>query len=319
LATKIFISYARANRPAVERIQADFEGCGHAPFLDNELSGGQTWWDELLRQIEECEVFVPVLSDAYMTSTACEREAAYAIALGKPILPVAIEEVSPGLFAHRIAEAQWVTYDPDDRASLLSLVRGIDNVQPAPSLPDPMPERPGVPISYLTDLRGQIQIPGELTRADQLRLLAELKSRLDGDEADNARRLLKMLRQRPDVSYQAATEIDQILRSEPPPPTPPTPPEPTPTPPPAIPTVPKPPNYLPWTILTTVLCCLPLGAAGIYFAVQVDKKYFAGDMAGAQEASRRARMWAIVTAVVGAVGIALWLLFTIASQSSTGY
>ncbi len=161
MARKIFISYARVNRPVTEQLDADFKGCGYSAFFDSELAGGQSWWDELLRQIEQCDVFVPVLSDAYLTSTACEREAAYAIALGKPFLPIKIEDVSPGLFPQRIAEAQWISYKPGDRNSLLNLVRGTGSIQPAPPLPDPMPPRPEVPISYLTDLRGQVQAPGE--------------------------------------------------------------------------------------------------------------------------------------------------------------
>ncbi len=62
-----------------------------------------------------------------------------------------------------------------------------------------------------------------------------------------------------------------------------------------------PPSNLVWAILTTVLCCLPFGIASIVFASQVNGKWASGDYAGAQESSRKARLWAIVAAVVGVV------------------
>lgn len=69
-----------------------------------------------------------------------------------------------------------------------------------------------------------------------------------------------------------------------------------------------PPNYLVWAILSTIFCCLPLGIASIVFAAQVNSKWQAGDVAGAQESSRRARFFAILSAVVAiplAIGIIL--------------
>jgi interferon-induced transmembrane protein len=74
------------------------------------------------------------------------------------------------------------------------------------------------------------------------------------------------------------------------------------------PAAPKPGNYLVWSIVSALLCCLPLGAVGIYFAIQVDKRYMAGDLAGAQAASRQARTWTIVTVSVGLLGLLFFLI-----------
>ncbi|MGH8893164.1 MAG: CD225/dispanin family protein [Actinomycetes bacterium] len=73
-----------------------------------------------------------------------------------------------------------------------------------------------------------------------------------------------------------------------------------------------PPNYLVWSILSTVLCCLPLGIASIVFAAQVNGKFAAGDIAGAQEASRKAKQFAIWSAVAGLVVGVLYLILAIA-------
>ena len=63
----------------------------------------------------------------------------------------------------------------------------------------------------------------------------------------------------------------------------------------------KPDNYLVWAILSTLFCCLPLGVASIVFAAQVDSKYNAGDYAGAQASSEKAKNFAIAAAAVGVV------------------
>jgi hypothetical protein len=59
------------------------------------------------------------------------------------------------------------------------------------------------------------------------------------------------------------------------------------------------PNYLVWAILVTLLCFLPTGIAAIVYASQVNTKLSAGDVAGAREASDKAKMWTIISAVIG--------------------
>lgn len=49
------------------------------------------------------------------------------------------------------------------------------------------------------------------------------------------------------------------------------------------------PNYLVYSILVTLFCCLPLGIPAIVFSAGVNGKIAAGDIAGALEASRKAK------------------------------
>lgn len=103
-----------------------------------------------------------------------------------------------------------------------------------------------------------------------------------------------------------------------PPPPPPPPPSPAsyaayPPPPPGYggPVGAKPDNYLVWTILSTLLCCLPVGAIGIYYSTQVDKLWAQGDVAGAYDRARTARNLAIGAAVFSLVLFVVWILFLI--------
>lgn len=68
------------------------------------------------------------------------------------------------------------------------------------------------------------------------------------------------------------------------------------------------PNNLVWAILSTLLCCLPLGIVSIVYATQVDGLRAAGDIVGARAAADKARFWAILSAVLVPVLLVLWFV-----------
>jgi hypothetical protein len=72
------------------------------------------------------------------------------------------------------------------------------------------------------------------------------------------------------------------------------------------------PNYLVFSILATVLCCLPAGIVAIVYAAQVNGKLQAGDIAGAQAASKNAKMWCWISFGVG-LGVGLLYMLLIAA------
>lgn len=77
------------------------------------------------------------------------------------------------------------------------------------------------------------------------------------------------------------------------------------------------PNYLIPAILSTLFCCLPAGVASIIFATQVNSKVAAGDIAGAMESSRKAKMFMFIAVGLGLLTwilvIICWVIFGIAA------
>lgn len=65
-------------------------------------------------------------------------------------------------------------------------------------------------------------------------------------------------------------------------------------------------TYLLETILTTIFCCWPLGIPSIVYAARVEKKFYAGDVLGAEADSANAKKWMWIN--VGAC-IGLWVLY----------
>jgi hypothetical protein len=76
-------------------------------------------------------------------------------------------------------------------------------------------------------------------------------------------------------------------------------------------------SYLVWSILATLFCCVPLGIPALVYAAQVDGKVVSGDLAGALESSRKARLWCLWAAGVGGGFVFLYLLvFLIAAANA---
>ncbi|MGO8796203.1 MAG: CD225/dispanin family protein [Candidatus Sulfotelmatobacter sp.] len=67
-------------------------------------------------------------------------------------------------------------------------------------------------------------------------------------------------------------------------------------------------NYLVFAILATILCCLPAGIPAIVYAAQVNGKLAAGDIAGAQQSSKNAKLWCWISAGLGLGAIVIWIM-----------
>ena len=68
-------------------------------------------------------------------------------------------------------------------------------------------------------------------------------------------------------------------------------------------------NYLVQSVLITVCCCLPAGIVAIVYAAQVNTKLALGDMTGAQESSRLAKLWCWIGFGAGALVAVVYGLF----------
>jgi uncharacterized membrane protein YvbJ len=80
----------------------------------------------------------------------------------------------------------------------------------------------------------------------------------------------------------------------------------------------KPKNYLALSILATILCCLPFGIPAIVFSARVDNYWNAGNYQEAQEASRKAKTWMLISVIIGAVGIISYLALVFMGVAAMG-
>ena len=63
----------------------------------------------------------------------------------------------------------------------------------------------------------------------------------------------------------------------------------------------RPDSYLAWSILSTILCCWPLGIPAIVASTKVDKLWQQGDFDGARKKSEDAKKWCLISLVGGVI------------------
>ena len=207
---KVFVSYARADQEMVQALIRELQELGYDAFYDQNLTGGQRWWDVLLDQIQAADGFLPVLTAEYRQSEACHREAVWAESLEIPFVPIDLGQASPDLFEKVVAEANWVRYSLDDRASIARLARALGAMS-KPEPPSPLPPRPAIPISYFAELEREIRTSPAIPLDRQFAIIATLRAKLSTREDASARIMLSELRNRTDITYSNAVDIERML------------------------------------------------------------------------------------------------------------
>src|SRR5574344_423334 len=82
------------------------------------------------------------------------------------------------------------------------------------------------------------------------------------------------------------------------------------------PSIPCPKTWLVESILATIFCCIPCGIVGIIYASQVSSNYAKGSYQEAVNSSHNAKMWTLIGAIVGFVGLILLIIISIVGGAS---
>ncbi|GAA5018076.1 hypothetical protein GCM10023258_04660 [Terrabacter aeriphilus] len=207
----IFLSYSRIDKALVPPLLKGLDRLRHEVWLDEQLEGGQTWWDEVLNQLRGCDVALLCVSEAMLDSDACKAELRYAQALGKPVLPVALEPLNADLLPANLGRLQIVDYTPTNPQAPFDLMAALENLPSAPPLPDPLPEPPPVPISYLSSLGELVREPS-LTIEQQYAVIQKLRAGLYRPrDREGVIGLMQGMREREDLYVSASRALDEAF------------------------------------------------------------------------------------------------------------
>ena len=94
---RIFISYSHADLALAERLQAYLAAINTMPVLDKDISVGMRFSEEIRTKISYAHVFISILTKRSKMSPWVHQELGYALGLGLPVLPLALDELPAGM------------------------------------------------------------------------------------------------------------------------------------------------------------------------------------------------------------------------------
>ncbi|HEX3053052.1 MAG TPA: SUMF1/EgtB/PvdO family nonheme iron enzyme [Aggregatilineaceae bacterium] len=173
---RIFISYSRADHqfvtdlvPLLRRVYGI-----NCLWYDHEINGGNDWWQLILVQIAQCELFIYLISNESLRSPYCQAELREALRLNKRFLPIIVRPKTkyPGRHAADIRDVLQRTQYVDMSygfknpeilselyASINDLLSQIPDIPSSPNSSDPV-EQPQV-----LDERTILRLPWSLLAA----------------------------------------------------------------------------------------------------------------------------------------------------------
>lgn len=110
----IFISYRRTDRELVAHIVRKLEERGAAVWYDAEIEGGADWREIIVEALSNSDMLVIFFSEACNQSRQLKKELAVADDMGKPVVPILIENTKPkGAYLYELADRNWLQAFPD--------------------------------------------------------------------------------------------------------------------------------------------------------------------------------------------------------------
>lgn len=113
----IFVSYAHADGAAMPIIRALAEE-GYRVWYDDGIQAGSSFPDYIADRLHDCSCVLMLVSRTSLTSGWCRSEVEYALDLGRPVLPVYLEDVElPRALRMRLGSVQalyWHAYATDE-------------------------------------------------------------------------------------------------------------------------------------------------------------------------------------------------------------
>lgn len=106
--SRIFISYDRTDRPLTRDLAGKLRRVYDHVWYDENLTGGEDWWQEIRQRIAEADIFMYMLSKDSAVSEYCHKEHAEANRLNKEVLPVRISPVQPEEMPDFLRQIQYV-------------------------------------------------------------------------------------------------------------------------------------------------------------------------------------------------------------------
>ncbi len=144
-----FISYPRKNAEFALKLARELKSAGFQVWFDQlDIPAGSRWDDEVQRALQECEIFLVILTPEAIESQNVKDEIGYAIDSGKRIMPVLLQHCNIPFRLRRFHYVDFTMLDYDlgiETAEKLlasfineTTIPRRPNIIPPPSTPEPV-------------------------------------------------------------------------------------------------------------------------------------------------------------------------------------
>lgn len=119
----IFVSYRRADRELVASVVRRLEARGVGVWYDANIDGGADWREAIVESLTNSDMLAIFFSEDCNNSRQLKKELAVADSLGKPVIPILIENTQPrGAFLYELADRNWIQIFPEPMERIEELV-----------------------------------------------------------------------------------------------------------------------------------------------------------------------------------------------------
>lgn len=120
----IFLSHSHKNSEIANKLKEELElGFGLHVFIAHiDIEPSEEWISTIIEKLEECDVFMPLLTKEFKTSHWTDQETGIALLKGKVIVPIKIDLLPYGF----IAKYQALSWDKDNfEANIKALIQTL--------------------------------------------------------------------------------------------------------------------------------------------------------------------------------------------------
>lgn len=124
---QIFVSYSRRDSKIVDQLISRLEEAGYTVWVDREdIQGGSQWRQAIVMAIDNCQVFISVLSPNSIASDNVRKEMDIAEGSKKPILPVMLQQIElPTHMRYQLAGLQIIDLSQDFETGFSQLIESL--------------------------------------------------------------------------------------------------------------------------------------------------------------------------------------------------
>ncbi|MDP3738410.1 MAG: toll/interleukin-1 receptor domain-containing protein [Hyphomonadaceae bacterium] len=122
----IFVSYRRSDRELVASVVRRLEARGVGVWYDADIDGGADWRETIVEALTNSDMLAIFFSEDCNNSRQLKKELAVADSLGKPVVPILIENTQPrGAYLYELADRNWIQIWPEPMDRIDELVEHL--------------------------------------------------------------------------------------------------------------------------------------------------------------------------------------------------